>query len=171
MVGARKSSPQRVGELLTAAVPGLSERMIEETIRREWAGVVPADLSRRSDPGELRRGTLEVRADNSPWLQELTLRAGELLAALAGRYGRAVTALRFSLGPVRRERAAARPPASSRGREAAARLSPEEAREVEALVAPLADPELATALRRLLTKDRLARRPSHRSPGAGRESA
>jgi len=43
-------------------------------------------------------------------------------------------------------------------------LGPEEARVLEVMVAPVGDPALAASLRRLLTKDLLARRPR----GAGR---
>jgi hypothetical protein len=152
--------PQRVGELLTAAVPALSERLLEERIRQEWPATVPAELSRRSEPGELRRGVLEIRVDNSPWLQELTMRAEEILAALTRRYGSGVTSLHCSLGPAR-AKATATGAATATGRSARPtnrqRLTADEAREIGAMTAPLRDPELARALRRLLTKDRLAR--------------
>ena len=155
MSRARSSSPQRLADLLTAAVPGLSERLLEVTMRREWKHVVPAALAQRSEPGELKHGILEVRVDNSPWLQELSMRSAELLAALTARYGGAVRSLRLSLGALRPPEP---PHGSTRpGRPAAARLGAEDAREVDALAAALPDAELAHALRRLLTKDRLAR--------------
>jgi len=150
------SRPRRVGDLLTRAVPALAERMLEETIRKEWTLVAGPELSRRSWPGALDRGVLDVRADNSPWLMELHMRGGEILAGLQARYGTRITSLRCALGPVPRVQGAARgirPPAPG-----ALRLSAEEAQEVEALVASVPDPELARALRRLVTKDRLARR-------------
>lgn len=158
MTAARWSSPQRVGELLTRAVPALSERMLEDTIRREWRQLLPPDLSRRSEPGELRRGTLDVRVDNSIWLHELTMRADELLAVLTRRHGHGIRAVQVQLGqlPPGPSAAAAAPPR----REARPRLTPEETREADALVAELSDPEIAHALRRLYTKDRLARRPA-----------
>ena len=171
MKGARAPSPQRVGELLTAAVPALSEKLVEETVRKEWARTVPADLGRRSEPGPLRRGVLEVRADNSPWLQELTMRRGELLAALAARHGAAVTSLRFVLAPIHGDKAPADAVVPPRRREIPPRLSPEEAREVEVMAAAVTDPEVAAALRRLLTKARLARRREALSPRAERDSA
>lgn len=158
MTETRTSGPRRVGELLTAAVPALAERMLEAAIRREWVRTVGPELGRRSRPGELRRGVLEVQADNSPWLQELNLRSGELLARLSARYGGAVSSLRFSLATT------APPPSDGQARIAssrpgpAPRLSPEETREVETLASTLEDPALAGALRRLLIKDRLARR-------------
>lgn len=162
MSGSRSSSPHRVADLLAAAVPGLSERLLEVTIRREWSQVVPPSLARRSEPGTLAHGALEVRVDNSPWLQELSMRSPELLAVLAKRYGTAVRSVRIALGARRPDAPpvtgrAARPPIRPR-------LDPQEAREVSALAATLPDPALASALRRLLTKDRLARRAATRAP-------
>ena len=124
---------------------------------------MPAALARRSEPGELVRGALEVRVDNSPWLQELSMRSPELLAALTARYGGAVRSIRVALGPRRPDAAA--PAAVPARRAAPPRLDPREAREVSALAATLPDPALARALRRLLTKDRLARRGAAR-PGS-----
>ncbi|MBI2528561.1 MAG: DUF721 domain-containing protein [Candidatus Rokubacteria bacterium] len=162
----RLSAPQRVGDLLTRALPALTERMFEDTIRREWAVVAGPELSRRSRPGTLERGVLEVCADNSPWLTELTLRSGELLAALGARYGGRITSLRCVLGPVAREA----PGPAQRARRAPGpgerRLSAEEAQAVETAVATLPDPDLAAALRRLMTKDCLARRQRAADPRA-----
>lgn len=165
-VGGR-TSPKRVADILPAAFPALSERLIEVALRRDWATALPAGLGRRSQPGDLRNGTLEVRVDNSPWLHELSMRAEELLAALGARYGGAVRDLRFRLAaPSRDDRA--RPVET--GREtppAPPRLTREELREVDATAAPLRDPQIARALRRLLIKDRLARRGS--DPPGGRK--
>lgn len=159
---AKLAAPVRVGDVLAAAVPELGERMLEETIRKEWRLTAGAELARRSQPGELRAGTLTVLVDNSPWLQEMTLRSAELLRALQSRYGTAVSALRFTLGQL-----ASRPePPARRRAQPAARLTEAEAREVEAAGAQLSDPTLAAALRRLLTKDLIARRRA-RPSGAG----
>src|SRR5947207_956395 len=72
-------SPVRVGNLLTAAVPALAERMLERAICREWAQTAGPEAARRTRPGALRQGTLEVSVDNSPWLQELTLRSAAIV--------------------------------------------------------------------------------------------
>ncbi|HET7874856.1 MAG TPA: DUF721 domain-containing protein [Methylomirabilota bacterium] len=156
------TAPIRVGEVLAAAVPELGERMLGEAIRKEWRQTVGVELARRSQPGELRAGTLTVLVDNSPWLQELTLRSAELLGKLRSRYGAAVSEMRFDLG-----RVASPPEAPARRRaEPMPRLTEAEAREVEEAGARLSDPELAAALRRLLTKELIARRQA-RTPGAG----
>ena len=62
--------------------------------------IIGAELAHRTRPGELRAGTLTVMADNSPWLQELSMRSAEVLEAVRARFGPSVIALRLSLaGP------------------------------------------------------------------------
>jgi hypothetical protein len=162
------TAPVRVSEVLAAAVPELGERMLEETIRKEWRLTVGAEMARRSQPAELRSGTLTVLVDNSPWLQEMHLRSAELREVLRGRYGTAVSALRFALG-----RLAPKPePPARRRAEPEARLTDSEALEVEKTGAQLNDPTLAAALRRLMTKDLIARRQARPTgPGDRREDA
>ena len=145
--------PVRVRELLAAAVPGLRDRLVEVTIRQEWVDIAGRELARRSRPGELRAGTLAVTVDTSPCLHEMTLRSGQLLDSLRARHGTAITALRFALGNV----PAATPVTASR-RARSEQLGPEERSSVEALASPIADPALAASVRRVLTKDFLARR-------------
>ena len=87
MTRPRTSTPTAVGALLTAALPALAEPLLALAVRRDWSRVVAAPIARRAQPGDLRGGTLTVIVDNSPWLQELTLREGELLARLQARYG------------------------------------------------------------------------------------
>ena len=151
---ARVSAPHRVGDLLTAAVPALADRMLVGDLQRQWGDLVGSALARRSWPAALEHGTLEIRADNSPWLSELQLRGAEILDALRRRHGRSVLSVRFAIGA----RPASPPPAVPSGSVAPARLSPEDARAIEQAIAGFDDPALASALRRLLTKDRLTRR-------------
>jgi hypothetical protein len=155
MKSGRVSVPHRVGDLLVAAVPALAERMLVDELRRDWPTLVGPALARRSAPAALDHGVLEIRADNSPWLMELQMRAGELLDALTRRHGRSVVSLRFALGEVSVPAPAAASPARPAPRPA---LGAEDARDIERTTAALQDPALAGALRRLLIKDRLARR-------------
>jgi hypothetical protein len=150
-------SPVRVGTLLTAAVPALAERMLEEAIRREWTETVGPDAARRSRARALRQGTLEISVDNSPWLHELTLRSAAIVAALRKRHGSAVTGVRFALGSGSDDTDVVPVTAGERTRAPRPRLNAEEARLVDAATARLADPALASSLKRLLTKDLLAR--------------
>jgi len=157
-MGARRGmSPVRVGSLLTSAVPALGERMLEDAIRRDWAQTVGFDAARRSRPVGLRQGVLEVAVDNSPWLQELTLRASAIADALARRHGAAVTGVRFALGAGAARDAAGAPSETPAEPAVPRRLSADEERLVEAEARRLADPALSAGLRRLLTKDLLAR--------------
>jgi hypothetical protein len=165
MASAKISRPIHVGDVLTAAVPGLRDRMLEESIRSGWRDTVGHDLARRSRPGEVRTGVLNIIVDNSPWLHEMTLRSDALLGALKSRHGAAVTSLRFSLG----EAPAPRPPATRHRPSPPARLSAEEEHSIETIAASVADPALAASLRRLMTKDLIARRRHGAPPAARRE--
>ena len=161
----RGRNPVRVGNLLTAAVPALAERMLEEAIRREWAQTAGPEAARRSRPAALRQGTLEVSVDNSPWLQELTLRSAAIVAALRKRHGSAVTGVRFALGSGRGDADTATRPARAGTEVPQRRLTVEEARLVDAAAGQVPDPVLASSLKRLLTKDLLAR-GERRAPAA-----
>ena len=165
MARALASRPLRVRDLLLAAVPGLRDRMLEETIRSGWADIAGPEIARRSRPGELRAGVLTVLVDNSPWLQEVTLRASEILAGIRARHGSAVTSVRCALGtlPAPRQTVAHhRPPPADP-------LSAEEERAVDAIIAPVSDPVLAASMRRLVTKDLIAHRQRAAVPPTRRE--
>jgi len=156
-------NPVRVGNLLTAAVPALAERMLEQAIRREWAQTAGPEAARRSRPRALRQGTLDVSVDNSPWLQELTLRSAAIVAALRKRHGSAVIGVRFALGRGDTDVAAGSSRAATEAPER--RLTVEEARIVDAVAGQMPDPALASSLKRLVTKDFLAR-GERRAPAA-----
>lgn len=162
-----RRGPVPVSDLLAIALPGLGQHLLVEQIRERWADIVGPEGSRRSRPESLRQGVLTVIADNSPWLQELTLRSDDLLARVQVHHGRAVTALRFALGRM--------PNAPGPRREPAARplrprsLDPDDRREIEQMTAGIADPALAVTLERLLTKDRLARGGREAPRGRPRE--
>ena len=124
-----------------------------------------AEIARRSRPGELRAGVLTVLVDNSPWLQEVTLRSTEILAAIMARHGSAVTSVRCALGtlPAPRQAVTHRRPLPAEP------LSVEEERAVDTIIAPVTDPVLAASMRRLVTKDLIARRQRAAVPPARRE--
>jgi hypothetical protein len=139
--------------------------MLEETIRSGWADIAGPEIARRSRPGDLRAGVLTVVVDNSPWLQEVTLRSSEILAGIRARHGSAVTSLRCALGTLptpRRTVTHDRPPPADP-------LSVEEEHAVDTIIAAVADPVLAASVRRLVTKDLIARRRPAAVPPARRE--
>ena len=156
MGSARSSFPVRVGTMLTAALPALEERLLAERIRQGWRTAVGSELAHRTRPGELRAGTLTVMADNSPWLQELSMRSAEVLDAVRARFGPTVTALRPSLaGPAPApERGAPRRAAPA----APLRLDADELAIVEGAAAPVRDEALASTVRRVVSKGLIARR-------------
>ena len=149
-------SPVRVGNLLTRAVPALAERLLEEAIRREWPQTIGPDAARRSRPLALRQGVLDVSVDNSPWLQELTLRSAAIAATLQERHGSRVSGVRFMLAT---KVPSAAPAESNHSKPSvpSRQLSAEEARQVDDAARRLADHGFATSFKRLLTKDLLAR--------------
>jgi hypothetical protein len=161
----KRSSPVRVRDVLVSAVPGLETHLLAETIKADWSRLIGPELGRRSRPGQLRAGVLDVVVDNSPCLQEMRLRSGDLLGKLQGRAG-TVTGLRFVLGtlPPGSERAALPPRSEPRPS-----LGRDDLHAIETMAASLPDPEVAGGLRRLLTKDLLARRS--REAGDRREDS
>ncbi len=155
------STPTPVGQLLTAALPPLADRLLALAVRREWPSLMGPQIARRSQPGDLRGDTLTVVVDNSPWLQELTLREGELLSRLQGRYGSdTIRALRFTLGTPCREPE----PPDRRARRRDDPLAPEEEAWVARAASTLHDATLAETVRRVLVKDALSRRPAGAQP-------
>jgi len=147
-VAMRRSAPSAVREILPVAVPGLAEHLVEQHIRREWRHLVGPDVARRCQPGALSGDCLQVVVDNSPWLQEMTLRTPEILTVLARRFGGRVRSLRVTLGTVPRPES--REPSTPRGR--SERLDAADRAAIDELVAGLPDPSLAESMRRLLIK-------------------
>src|SRR5438093_9397974 len=96
----KRSAPSAVGEILPRAVPGLADYLVEQDIKREWRRLVGPDVARRCQPGALAGECLQVIVDNSPWLQEMTLRTPEVVAKLSARFGNRVRSLRVTLGTV-----------------------------------------------------------------------
>jgi len=144
-----RSAPRAVGDILGAAVPALARRLVEVDIRRAWSSIVGPDIARRARPGVLVGDCLQVTVDNSPWCQEMTLRAPTLVAALAGRLGHdTVRSLRVTVGALPPEPG---PPSAEPVRPE--RLAgEEELSAIGATLAPITDRGLAESLRRLLVK-------------------
>ena len=140
----RSSAPRAVGDILSTAVPQIRDRLVEHAVRRGWLSLVGPEVARRAQGIEL-----QVVVDNSPWLHELTLRAPQIVAALARAYGpHTVRSIKVTLGRLE-------PPAPPPGRPAAAAaraVAESERRAIDDVVAPIADPALADSLRRLLVK-------------------
>ena len=128
-----------------SAVPELRDRLVEGRLRGAWNGLVGPDVARRAQPQSLTNGCLHVVVDNSPWLQELTLRSAELITRIAARF-ETIRTLRFTLG--RLDGPSETPPAPS-GR-LARTLNADDVREIDETVAPIRDADVRAAARRLL---------------------
>jgi len=90
------------------------------------------------------------------------------VAALRKRHGSAVTGVRFALGSGRGDADVAARPAHAGTEAPERRLTVEEARLVDAAAGQVPDPALASSLKRLLTKDLLAR-GKRRAPAASEQ--
>jgi hypothetical protein len=141
----KRQGPRAVSELLVNAVPELRDRLVEVRIRGAWNGLVGPDAARRARPQSLNNGCLHVVVDNSAWLQELTLRAGELTTRIAARF-ETIRTLRFTLG--RPDGPSETPPSSKPP--ASRTLDADDVREIDETVAPIRDPDVRAAARRLL---------------------
>jgi hypothetical protein len=151
---ATTTAPRALAELVESAVPQLKERLLELRVRRAWPMLVGAEVARRAGPQALSGDTLVVVVDNSPWLQELTLRSAELTSRINTAFP-GVRSLRFTLGGLRSET----PAPTAEAVRPALPLSEAESREIDQAVEPIPDPDLAHAARRLLTNAWRAARP------------
>jgi hypothetical protein len=144
----RTPAPRAVGDLLTGALPQISDRLIEFRLRQEWPALVGRDIAKRSRPDALSGGTLRVTVDNSPWLHELKLREAEITAKLRERFPE-VRAIRLTLGHLSSDETGDVAPAPK-----PVALTAADRTEIETAVAAIADTEVANMARRLLTTAR-----------------
>ena len=140
----RTPAPRAVGDLLTGALPQISDRLIEFRLRQEWAALVGRETAKRSRPDTVSAGTLRVTVDNSPWLHELKLREAEITAKLRERFP-GIRAIRLTLGTLSPEETGDVAPAPK-----PVALTAADRVEIETAVAAIADAEVANTARRLL---------------------
>lgn len=128
---------------------GLGIGVANVVIHRAWPQVVGEEVARRSQPGLLRNGRLQVTVVDAVWLQQLTMLKPAILAGLESHLSsRMVLDIFFTVGTLsfpalQRQR-------TPRGRRE--RLSPEEQEHVEAILRPVQDQECREVLGRILTK-------------------
>ncbi len=148
--------PTRVSALLATLGPPLAEGVSHASLAAEWASLVGPAVATRTHPLRLEDGWLHVAVENSAWLHELTLQEAELLARL--RRAVDLRGLRLHLAPL--------PPPASRPRDQVGRrhLPPQELAAIDKTIAPIRDPALAAAIRRVMIKDRLTKVPKGDDP-------
>jgi predicted nucleic acid-binding Zn ribbon protein len=94
--------PQRLNTALDAVLErlGLAEAVERHSVFREWEERLGPEIARAAHPHRVDGDTLIVRVTTSAWLNELSLRQGELMGRLnAGRSRSPVRRLVFRLDP------------------------------------------------------------------------
>jgi hypothetical protein len=144
--------PMKAGEILAPWLQqsGVQHHLRERRLQTEWAVIAGHLVATHSRPLRLRHQQLTIAAESPAWLHQLRYLEPMLLAQVQRAFGPdLVTELRWVVGPVvdgLSNPSQVSPPSS------AAPLSPETDALIRDAVAPLADPAVAEAARRLLRK-------------------
>lgn len=128
---------------------GLEAGMANVVVHRVWSHVVGEEVARRSQPGLLRNGRLQVTVADAVWLQQLTMLKPTILASLESHLGsRAVREIFFTLGTC--PNAPAQPEPASRGQ--GDPPSPELEERLAQVLQPVLDSDCREVLTRILRK-------------------
>jgi hypothetical protein len=153
--------PTKAGEILAPWLQqsGVQHHLTERRLQTEWAAIAGHLVATHSWPLRLRHQQLTIAAESPAWHHQLRYLGSMLLAQIQRTCGPdLVTELRWVVGPVG-DGPSSPPPVSPGPTEAP--LSPETDEWIHNAVAPLTDPAIAEAARRLLRK---ALRRSSTSP-------
>jgi predicted nucleic acid-binding Zn ribbon protein len=114
-----------------------------------WDEVVGPQIAAHAKPARIRDGVLEVRVDQAVWMQQLQLMKPKILTRLNERLGnQAIKDIFWRRGKI--EPVLAAPTEPDRRRPPP--LPAEETARIEAVVAPLSDPELRQRLQHFLVR-------------------
>jgi hypothetical protein len=152
--------PMTAGQILAPWLQqsGVQHHLRERRLQTEWAAIAGHLVATHSRPLRLRRQQLTIAAESPAWLHQLRYLEPMLLAQIQRAFGPdLVTELRWVVGPV--VDVTSDPPRVSSTRPAAP-LTPETDKLIRDAVAPLTDPAIAEAARRLLRKA-LSRQPGN----------
>jgi len=79
---------------------GLSDRVWEQDLLRDWPGIVGEAVARHARPGRVQGRVLCVYVSNSAWLNELRRYSEKrILENIRARYGNRIHSLRIQLDP------------------------------------------------------------------------
>ena len=95
-------APRRLDAALDSVLDrlGVTQAVERHAVFREWEERLGPEIARAAHPHRVDGDTLIVRVTSSAWLNELSLRQGEILRRLnAGRRRSAVQRLVFRLDP------------------------------------------------------------------------
>jgi hypothetical protein len=130
---------------------GLDGRLREYRAWQVWDDVVGPQIAARARPVRIREGILEVRVDQAVWMQQLQLLKPKILVRLNERLeGATIRDLYLRRGKIERE--TPETPAPTPPSWQSASLTEAEESDIEAALAPLADPELRQSLRAILVR-------------------
>lgn len=150
-------APVRVGDLLPdlAQKGGWGQVVDLCRLQAAWGDLMGTVVATHSRPDTIGRGRLTVTVDNSAWLMQLSFYRDEMRAKVGGFFGDGrVEDVFLRVGRVA---PAARP---SKGGRKPRPVPPEVVREVEQGVAVVPDPEVRSALRKLLLAELARGRPA-----------
>ena len=100
--GGRMKAPRRLDAALDSVLDalGVAQAVERHAVFREWEERLGPEIARAAHPHRVDGETLIVRVATSAWLNELSLRQGELLKRLnAGRRRSSIRRLVFRLDP------------------------------------------------------------------------
>ncbi len=98
------SYPQPIGDIIPHVIAkmGLTQRVKEAEVIRDWAGIVGMVIAKRCKPVALEKAYLTVNVDSSPWLNELQRFSKPLiLQKLQDKLGaKAIKDIKFRIGEI-----------------------------------------------------------------------
>jgi len=98
------SGPQPLSDIIPGIIKkmGLSQRVKEAEVVKEWPEMVGKAIAKHCQPVSLEKGVLTVYVDSSPWLNELQrFSKMMILEKLQSKLGKkAVKDIRFRIGEV-----------------------------------------------------------------------
>ena len=96
------SYPQPIGEIIPHVIAkmGLTQKVKEAEVVRDWKGIVGEVIAKHCKPVALERAFLTVNVDSSPWLNELQRFSKPLiLQKLQDKLGeKAIKDIKFRIG-------------------------------------------------------------------------
>lgn len=161
--GMRKNhhKPLSLGEVLEGFLrrSGLKRRIQEQKILDLWEGVVGQAVAERTEPIRVQNRVLQVKVDNSVWMQQLQFMKSLILKKFQEQSGdNFLQDLRFFFGELNHLQEG-KNEKTKRGREGSDETIKEEKRRwIEKEVAGVRDPEMREILSRIYIKGQTVRR-------------
>ncbi len=131
---------------------GLSAKLIEQRIAREWADIVGEQVATHTRPESIRGRRLSVLVDHSVWMQQLSFLKPDLLRRIRVHTGgETVQDLVFRIGDLSRI-PLTKPAEAGRPFRPAPEPSPQLLREAEPLTSAITDPDLRARFTKAIAK-------------------